>query len=433
MKYLYNILQFILSYIEVYLAYRINGSIAKEDKKKGFIWEQLFSVGLAFAISINRNIRLFSIMILLFMIVCITLSSKMIYKNNIGISALVTATYILGVTLVDLFVVFSIGLILKQQDFGTQIGRELSAERIIVMAITRGIIVVICLLIDKIRNGFPNYNKTKYALSSIVIIEIISISIFHKVYAYDIVGNLAGYWFMWITVATIIAALFFTYVMYRNNKEAEKITLQRMKLLEYNYQNMITHYKQSEHVFHDFKNHLFVISELITENEIKQALQYIYNIAEPFQLISKDIWSERKIIDLVLNYKIYECMNQNIKMDLDIDNISNPLSIKDSELCALFSNLLDNAIEACQKIGSIEKRWIKVSVKQRNSMLFIKVENSIIIRPIEKEKRLITIKKDKEKHGIGFDSIKDIVIRYNGKIDYIYTNSTFLVDIVIGC
>ena len=92
-----------------------------------------------------------------------------------------------------------------------------------------------------------------------------------------------------------------------------------------------------------------------------------------------------------------------------------------------------NAIEACQKIGSIEKRWIKVSVKQRNSMLFIKVENSIIIRPIEKEKRLITIKKDKEKHGIGFDSIKDIVIRYNGKIDYIYTNSTFLVDIVIGC
>ena len=174
-------------------------------------------------------------------------------------------------------------------------------------------------------------------------------------------------------------------------------------------------------------------SVAITENEIKQALQYIYNIAEPFQLISKDIWSERKIIDLVLNYKIYECMNQNIKMDLDIDNISNPLSIKDSELCALFSNLLDNAIEACQKIGSIEKRWIKVSVKQRNSMLFIKVENSIIIRPIEKEKRLITIKKDKEKHGIGFDSIKDIVIRYNGKIDYIYTNSTFLVDIVIGC
>ena len=78
MKYLYNILQFILSYIEVYLAYRINGSIAKEDKKKGFIWEQLFSVGLAFAISINRNIKLFSIMILLFMIVCITLSSKML-------------------------------------------------------------------------------------------------------------------------------------------------------------------------------------------------------------------------------------------------------------------------------------------------------------------------------------------------------------------
>lgn len=221
--------------------------------------------------------------------------------------------------------------------------------------------------------------------------------------------------------------------MYRNRKESEIVISQRMQLLEYNYQNVLAHYQQSARVFHDFKNHLFVINELVCDNEIEEALSYIDNIAEPFRMIRRDVLSGNRIIDLVLNYKIYESSKLKIKLDIDVGQIERSISIKDSELCALLSNILDNAIEACKKIQDCQKRVINLTIKQRQSMLFIKAVNNIASKPVFSGRKMITTKKDKKAHGIGFSSIQDIVKAHSGKIEYHFTECIFVLEIAISC
>lgn len=105
--------------------------------------------------------------------------------------------------------------------------------------------------------------------------------------------------------------------------------------------------------------------------------------------------------------------------------------MEDSDCIMLMGNLLDNAIEAADKCEDGRKN-IYCVVRNVNDMLIIKVKNSSISAPIVRKGRFLTNKKEKEKHGWGIESVKRIVEKYDGEIDFQYGSTYFETVVIIG-
>lgn len=99
-------------------------------------------------------------------------------------------------------------------------------------------------------------------------------------------------------------------------------------------------------------------------------------------------------------------------------------------MCALLANLLDNAIEACEKIDE-EKRRISLKIKRVNDMLFIWSENSMKEIGKERSNFFQTNKENKILHGLGMKSIDNVVKKYDGHKEYGIQKDRFQIYISI--
>ena len=83
----------------------------------------------------------------------------------------------------------------------------------------------------------------------------------------------------------------------------------------------------------------------------------------------------------------------------------------------MFSNLLDNAIEACEKIPEPSKRFIHLRVRTKHGFLSCSVHNSKAGASSFDGKIYRTSKKDSKNHGYGLSNLQDLVTRYHGTLD----------------
>lgn len=82
----------------------------------------------------------------------------------------------------------------------------------------------------------------------------------------------------------------------------------------------------------------------------------------------------------------------------------------------LFGNLLDNAIEAAENTVT---KHVSLMVQIKGEYLSILVSNSIDSSVLEHNQQLNSSKTDKELHGIGLKSVKTVVEKYAGMIQFL--------------
>ena len=86
------------------------------------------------------------------------------------------------------------------------------------------------------------------------------------------------------------------------------------------------------------------------------------------------------------------------------------------DVCAIFGNAIDNAIECEQKIDNPQMRLIKVNVYTQNHFLLIRVENYCEDQ-VDFDRGLpVTTKTDSQMHGYGVKSMKRAVEKYGGHL-----------------
>ena len=93
-------------------------------------------------------------------------------------------------------------------------------------------------------------------------------------------------------------------------------------------------------------------------------------------------------------------------------------------MCVLLANLLDNAIEACEKVEE-ERRLIYLRIKRQNQMLLIFIKNAIQERETEKREFFKTSKNNKELHGLGIKCIDNVIQKYDGHKEYSIQKDNF--------
>lgn len=209
----------------------------------------------------------------------------------------------------------------------------------------------------------------------------------------------------------------------RTEKELARMQQVKNEMLEKNYHEILELTQKSRMAYHDFKNDINVLRQYAANNEIDKLKAYLNEIGTPVFALESYTWSGNQMIDLILNQKYREAKEAGVDFQVDAEWVGQvPLS--DREVCSVFGNLLDNALEACELVRETG-RWIKVAVKKRKQILQIRIENSIEKQPVKYGMGFLTRKSDRDMHGIGLKSVESIVERHQGDWQINYSSDKF--------
>lgn len=169
---------------------------------------------------------------------------------------------------------------------------------------------------------------------------------------------------------------------------------------------------------HDLANHLQAISVLPDQEKDS----YISNLLGSPALTQRTDYCGDSTINAVLSVKEEKMKENQISLHTKLDILSE-LPFKKTDICAVFANALDNAIESCKKFEA-EKRSIELTASSRKGLFVLSIKNPSDL--ILKENNLpLTSKADSYLHGYGLRSIQEIVNRYHGHMDISAGNGFF--------
>ncbi|CDI66657.1 ATP-binding protein [Clostridioides difficile] len=232
-----------------------------------------------------------------------------------------------------------------------------------------------------------------------------------------------------LLTASNIALIVGIVKMLRDNKKyLELLKLQEKTNLEHNYyQNVKNNYIKTKELYHDMKNHLICIKEMSKNNY--DTSNYIKNLEKKLDKYNNMFDTGNIALNIILKEKKELCMKKEIRFITGID-FTQCNFINEEDVCSIFSNAIDNAIEACDKIKEGNKS-ISLQGRLINNFFAIKISNTKSNTIIEKNKCLITSKKNKEFHGLGIKSIKNTLEKYSGTSTIEFTDTMFALNILI--
>lgn len=218
--------------------------------------------------------------------------------------------------------------------------------------------------------------------------------------------------------ANIFVFLIYELVQKTNFENTQlKLENQRSEISKEYYDIMSNDLANSRILVHDIKKHFESLLLITQRNQDKEAVEYLDSISESFNLNTKTKHTGNMMIDVIINRYINTCKAKGIELEIEFCG-SRLEFMTDSDIVALLDNMLDNALEAA---AVSEKKEILFSMYVQNiNYVVIKTKNSCDTKPESKNGKLISSKKDTLSHGIGTQSIKKVVEKYNGDFDWKY-------------
>ena len=187
------------------------------------------------------------------------------------------------------------------------------------------------------------------------------------------------------------------------------------------YQLLIQQDESQKILIHDIKKHLQSISDLNEQGEQVKVSHYIDRIIHSSDLQGSVQVCDNVSLNALLCRYIQICKEQNIDFRVDVRRgLLSDMTYHD--LTALFSNLLDNAVESASQVPD---SYIDLSItwQEEASLTVLSLINSCLEDPFSgKTGRLISSKKDSLWHGYGIRSIERVVNDYHGDMQMYYND-----------
>lgn len=190
-------------------------------------------------------------------------------------------------------------------------------------------------------------------------------------------------------------------------------------------------YQETRMLWHDFNNHLLAIKALYENGHGEQAAKYIDDLSEQSHERLLPVKTGSNTVDLILFKKHEQAMERGIRIKFRIGCSLSGIAVTDYDLCSLFGNILDNAIEAADKLQKHDKE-ISLRVERQNSMLFLSCENPYEGELLPNDGTLKTTKKDTARHGIGLNSIRQISKKYKGNMEIETEDQVFRLSVLLN-
>lgn len=174
---------------------------------------------------------------------------------------------------------------------------------------------------------------------------------------------------------------------------------------------------------HDMANHIQTIRALLNQGKQQELEKYVSEVEKKFERVKIKNYCENTIVNSVLCCKVEQAKKKGIDFHIDL-HIRNTVPYETLDLSSLFSNLIDNAIENSSK--SMGKKYIYLTDYEAGNLYTLKIINSKNEERIQtKGGKLLTSKKDVDKHGYGTQIIQKIAEKYHGEVQFLDEGEIF--------
>lgn len=234
---------------------------------------------------------------------------------------------------------------------------------------------------------------------------------------------------IWFIVASVIILILCVIVTWRITKLRDEKWLFEFQdsILKKQRDEVENVYNTMRGWRHDYHNHMQTLKAYLSMNQIEEIGKYLDHLEEDLDSIDIAIRTGNTSVNAILSSKISIAQKRGINVNCKA-TVPPSLKISDVHLCAIIGNLLDNAIEACEKVPA-SKRFIRVYTGIFKEQLYISVTNSTEETRRKKLTELITSKKGE--HGLGLRRVDKTVEQYEGFVNRKNEPGVFATEIML--
>ena len=295
------------------------------------------------------------------------------------------------------------------------------------------IMVILLKMLKKNENGKNSLAVTEWILISSVLVISIIIGAFLDMLSLEgishgsrryLVFSLAGIILINVVVCYLVVDLGKKNAAMREN---EVLRLQQEYSRQY-VENADTEYDLIRKMRHDFKDNYSALYALLSDGNIDSAIQHIEKHLDKLVKTETFVYTENDIVNAVINSKLSTA--RSFEIEATCLSVSDFHEIDDIDLCRLLSNMLENAITACNT-GHRKDKQIYLKISSDAYKYIFHLKNTIDESVLKKNPDLKTTKKNKKEHGYGTRIIQDIARKYHGKCDFYEEDGFFCCSVTL--
>jgi len=328
---------------------------------------------------------------------------------------------------------FALGAVDTVTLYGTSALLGIALSELVWRKVLYCVIVTAGKLVFLFLSWFFDYTRTRAVTQSLNQKKLILICLFPLVSIFALLSVFTGFksesdlstpaalFSVFLALANV-AILYLISSIERATRAEHELTIlhQSMALQTENICALEKSYRAQRSATHEFKHRLQVIYDLLDQGEVDRAKDYIQRlqVTQTSRIFVAN--TNHPIIDAILNERYHTAKESAIDMSFKVNDLS-ALTISTDALVVLLANLLDNAIEACQRLP--DNRAIECTILSEET-LFISIRNTsppvkIINGTIE------TTKKPEREHGFGLAGVRQVVKQLSGEYAMNYSDNWF--------
>jgi hypothetical protein len=411
------------------------GTVLEKDyfRKKDWIILYASIVGIGIDVGRNRSLIFFSQYAFIICVVATCICVILINGQYRFLRIIIIILYYSLVALADFFVAFVSMIVLRHEFKNAVYLYANSIMECILFFCVR--LIVACCVYQVVKQKFDKAYIREF--QSLLLAITIIMCFMLRYYQIAIVSMMlegreqeAGT--MGLSLMGVMLITFFTGIVYLKNKTLEKekeLLIMRDTMVTQKYTALEAAMEKKRQLSHDLKHHILILKRFKMEKNYEGIDKYIEEIEQNFFDTKRRVWTGNQIADMLLEQKKTLAEQEDITFIIQAVPIAEWM-FNDSETCSLLGNLLDNAIEACMRMGDNANKWVSVKIENQKQLLFIKIENSVNEAPVMEKGRPVSVKKDKTRHGYGLKNVERILNKYNGTIVYLSRDKAFQIKLL---
>jgi len=229
---------------------------------------------------------------------------------------------------------------------------------------------------------------------------------------------------------SIISVFYFVFVILYYAETQKKASLQRerdmldaqFRLAQTEFASLRQLQQNAASYRHDMRHHFALLQGLASKEHIEGIKEYLRTAQSDMDDITPTRFCENETVNLILSAFANKAKQAEIMLTVDA-KLTDLLPFSDTELCALLSNALENAIHACEQIPDSNKRIIRLRMYSKNKKLCIDLHNSYQAEPIFHQGLPVS---QEHGHGFGTKSMIHIVEKHGGVFQFSVKDGWFI-------
>lgn len=237
-------------------------------------------------------------------------------------------------------------------------------------------------------------------------------------------------WIIWLLLlicALCIMSFWLAYGAYqgKQQKKRSEYLRKQMNVQQQTYIQQYENIRKVRKTQHDMKHRLVVIEQLLIEKDYERAQSYTKEFLAELDAVKEFKYGDNTLSTLLL-IKEETARERGVRMEINAEAI-NTTRVSEMDLTMIVGNLLDNAIEAAEKVEDHPEVYVIIKTK---SILYISVKNRVKDTDIIKTgKPDYTTKENTLLHGFGIACIRELVDRNGGRLDMEASDGWFRTEI----